>query len=241
MLEELAQSIDINSLHHAYLLEGNSEVVLPNLLIFFENANIAIHGNPDLIIEKYSTFTIENGRQLKARQGERAIGSGTSIQSGKKFFIIQTDFFNSEAQQALLKVFEEPAQNVHFFIIVPRIGALLETLASRLVHIRSTEENKSTKAGSEFLAMKKPARLKHVASLIKAHENDDEFGALRAQAVSLLNSIEFVLHEGGKMSILTDTEKMAFQQIGKSREYLQTPGASVKMLLESVALLMPEK
>ena len=82
------------------------------------------------------------------RQGERAIAQT------KKFFIIQTDFFNEAAQQALLKIFEEPASDVHFFILTSRASALLDTLASRLVYMRRSQyemyENKKNKHALPF-------------------------------------------------------------------------------------------
>jgi len=237
-MDELKNNFKNNSLHHAYLLEGEASVLLPELLAGIESSGIKTSGNPDVVIGKYSTFTIADGRHLKARQIERA------ITGEKKFFIIQTDFLNTEAQHALLKVFEEPADNVHFFILTPRVGALIDTLLSRLVYVKEdndTRESYAKEAGQIFLKQKAPERLKKVAALIKSHADDEESGALRADALMLLNEIESALYSDASMNALSDRERAVFEQIQKSRAYLSIPGASVKMLLEQISLLAPEK
>ncbi len=234
MLESLELYFKNNSLHHAYLVEGEPEALSADILALIKESGIKIEGNPDVTVERYSTFTIADGRALKSRQGEKAI-TGT-----KKFFIIQTNFFNIEAQHALLKIFEEPADDVHFFILTSRADSLLDTLASRLVHIRSNNREIKNDSALIFLKKTKSERLKEVAKIIKAHEDDEDSGLLRGDAINLLNGIESVLHEKLSIKDLKKDERALFEQIGKSRMYLNTPGASVKILLESIALLAPE-
>ena len=43
--------------------------------------------------------------------------------------------FSLDAEHALLKIFEEPKKNTHFFLIVPDKNALLPTLVSRFYFI----------------------------------------------------------------------------------------------------------
>ena len=54
-----------------------------------------------------------------------------SMSAGKKIFIICVNNFSLDAQNVLLKMFEEPIENTHFFLIVPDTNALLKTFVSR--------------------------------------------------------------------------------------------------------------
>ncbi len=231
---DLKNHLKKDALHHAYLLEGEIEMVFPKLVEYIESElSVIVAGNPDVIVETYSTFKFDDVGILKSRQGERAVGKG------QKFFILQTDFFNLEAQHALLKVFEEPAVGVHFFILSPRIGAILDTLSSRLVHIvaRDGSTNLDITLGKNFLKKTKSERLEYIAKIVKSHEGDDDSGTLRSEAISLVNSIELQLYSQIKISTITKKEQLIFKELSNARKYLSIPGASVKMLLEEIALL----
>ena len=58
--------------HHAYLLKGDKESILPKLFRFLEeNLNIKIRGNPDFWHKGFEIFTIDDARQLKELQGQK--------------------------------------------------------------------------------------------------------------------------------------------------------------------------
>ena len=97
-----------SGLHHAYLLEGIAESILKELHEFLEEGlSFHIKGNPDFWHGAFDTFGIDDGRALKEMQSRRPVGE-------RKIFIVQANFFTREAQNALLKVFEEPTPNTHF-------------------------------------------------------------------------------------------------------------------------------
>ncbi len=127
------------NLHHAYFLIGEVEAVFKELILFLESSvGIQTVGNPDFWIGKFDNLTIEDARIIR-ESSERKDFSGN-----RKIFIIQTDFISQEAQNSLLKVFEEPTSGTHFFIISPQ-DVILPTLRSRmqLIEFKSSKVKKS--------------------------------------------------------------------------------------------------
>src|SRR3989344_6076027 len=96
--------------HHAYAIEGG-EKTREKLFETLENEwGIATKGNPDFLYQKFATMSISEARVFKEAAGTKAFSNG-----GKKIFVIEADSINMPAQNSLLKMFEEPTENTHFF------------------------------------------------------------------------------------------------------------------------------
>lgn len=231
---ELSNHINKNNLHHAYLIEGEHEALLPDLLALLGSFGIAHEGNPDVAKEYYELFTVEDARALRSRQIERGAGS-----SGK-FFLIGVRFFTREAENALLKVFEEPAEGVHFFLMTPSADALLPTLRSRLFLIRPDMRPEGDAAllvrGQEFLRLSKPERLAYIAELLAGHEDDEKHVFLKGEALALLDGIEHALRKDTEGTVTSHAAQ--FESLLLAKSYMRDRGASTKMLLEYVALVL---
>src|SRR3989344_4999324 len=93
-----------NSLHHAYLIEGDREKIVPEILEFLKSLGIE-KGNPDFFHIELDSFKIDDARNLKSYATEK----GFSMD--KKVFLISANSFLLEAQNSLLKLFEEPIEN----------------------------------------------------------------------------------------------------------------------------------
>ncbi len=211
------------TLHHAYLLLGKEEHIFPILVDFFESkVGIKSKGNPDFWSAEFSTLGIEEGRLIKERQ------SMTSFGGGLKIFIISADSITFEAQNALLKVFEEPTSKTHFFIILPSIEALLPTFLSR-VSLHRYENKEEDIFPKEFL---KATSTERVALLQKMIERKN-----RGEALSFLNGLEKTLRASKKE--LTKDDIFVFEEIMKCRGYLSLRSPSFKTILEYVALIIP--
>jgi DNA polymerase III delta prime subunit len=152
------------NLHHAYILEGEREAIRENLFGFIEKKlKHPVQANPDFHHSIYEAFTIDDARNLKELQATKPISFP------RKIFIMEMLTMTVEAQNALLKVFEEPAESTHFFILMQNADILLPTLKSRVIIVRN--ENESENNGKSF-ALKfvkaSPAeRLKLVADIIE--------------------------------------------------------------------------
>ncbi|ETD25147.1 hypothetical protein HMPREF2086_00482 [Helicobacter macacae MIT 99-5501] len=71
--------------------------------------------------------------EVKMEDAHAIIAQAYIAEKEKKTIIIAAQNFRNEAQNALLKILEEPPQNIHFIIITRNKTALLPTIRSRLV------------------------------------------------------------------------------------------------------------
>jgi DNA polymerase III delta prime subunit len=185
------------NLHHAYFIEGERESALPELLKFFEKKlGIKTQGDPDFLSFEYDAFGIDEGRWLKEAQMRKPVGE-------RKIFVISLNSITHEAQNSLLKVFEEPAPNTHFFIISKSSESLLPTLKSRLQIILAKTEKEEDNSANEFLKMNLKQRLDFLADMIEDKS--------KTQAIDFLNNLEMALSE--KTDIKKNT--LVFEEIIK--------------------------
>src|SRR5579864_4048086 len=99
------------SLHHAYFFVTHKvKETISELKDFLEeHLGIKTQGNPDFQHLEFRTLTIDEARRVAEAQERK------DFSARRKIFIIETDFITEEAQNALLKVFEEPTAGTHFF------------------------------------------------------------------------------------------------------------------------------
>jgi len=239
----ISQHLDKDNLHHAYLIEGARDEIVPEIIKFLKDLGINTVGNSDFIHISLDSFKIEDARNLKS------YGTQKGFSSAKKIFIISANNFLLEAQNSLLKMFEEPIQNTHFFLIVPDTNALLKTLVSRfyLISAGSDLTEKRFNDAEKFIAMPLKNRIDFIKGLLvepeEKNEEENEIIALdstRSKALKFLNALELVMSK----TVFGVLPKAAFdigffEHFFKVREFLRMPGSSTKSLMESVALIMP--
>ncbi len=232
----LFKHLDKDNLHHAYLIAGEREATSLEVLGFIKQSfNVEVHGNANVVRIALDSFKVEDARTLKAYAGEKGFSAG------KKFFIISANNFLLDAQNTLLKVFEEPIKDTHFFLIVPDTNALLPTFISRFYLLSpKTVFGEEAESAEKFLAMPLRSRLEFVKELTANPEDEEEdvvdLNPARAKALKFLNALESALHS--KVSRMP-LDIGCFHQIFKVREFLRMPGSSPKTLMESVALVVP--
>lgn len=211
-----------DNLHHAYCIEGDMETVQPMLISFLEKEmGIKTVANPDFYIESHDTFSVEESRQLKERQQKRAFGN-------KKIFIISFSFITREAQNALLKIFEEPTSDTHFFIITNSAHAFLSTLKSRLVIVSYNENKIFSDDIQKFFKQNVAQRLAYVKDIIEAKDKN--------RAVLFVMELERYMTKD-KKNIVGVSGLLG--NLLKLKKFLFLQGASIKLVLEHVALTCP--
>lgn len=247
----IARHFNKNNLHHAYLVEGVREKILPEIEIFVQSLGAEISGNPDFYHISTDTFSIEDARNLKSLGGNKSFSP-----DAKKIFVISANSFLLEAQNTLLKMFEEPIENTLFFLIVPDSNTLLKTLVSRFYLIKEDKDMKGELEEAEnFIASPLKRRIDFLKEFLVEVEEEEETisqDSTRARALKFLNAVEYVFHKKLKNSsgftlpglpggtYATQNSLIScFQQIFKVREFLRMPGSSTKSLMESVALTIP--
>lgn len=208
------------SLHHAYFLVGNVEEIFSKLKIFLEeNVGVETTGSADFSHSKYKTLNIDGSRNISESQGRKDFGGK------KKFFVIEADFITEEAQNSLLKVFEEPTDGTHFFIISPQ-DILLPTLRSRVQVILNNFELKNvSKSPFDMKLAERIALVKEITEGISDEEKTKQ------DAITLLNQIETELYNKG-----VEKNAEALRVCAESRLSLYDRGAPVKIILENLML-----
>ncbi|MDP2788433.1 MAG: hypothetical protein Q8O46_00055 [bacterium] len=232
----LSQHFDKNNLHHAYLIEGAREEIVPEIQKFMKEIQIETLKNPDFCQIILDSLKIEDARNIRSLSEEK------STSKNKKIFIISANNFLLEAQNTLLKMFEEPIENTHFFLIIPDANILLPTLVSRFYFISNLKEGQKTEDAEKFIAMPVSKRLDFIKELLIEGEDEEALvliDSVRAKALRFLNSLELVLHKKVMSKISRGVDVSFFSQIFKVREFLRQPGSSAKSLMESLALTIP--
>lgn len=219
------------AIHHAYCIEGDKLEILPILHKFLEDDfKFKIIANPDLLNKTSDTFTIDDSREVKEFHLCKSFG-----ESGKKVFIICANFITREAQNALLKIFEEPSSGNYFFIITPSSEILLPTLRSRLAVVSASSENSSNKEARLFIKSGISERLAMIKVLTESISDDEKS---KMDALLFVNGIEkeFINKRNAIDLKLRDT--MIIEELEHVRDYLGDRAPSVKMLLEHIALIL---
>ena len=222
------------NLYHSYVIEGEPSRTATKLLKFLEVRGEIERQSPDVLCQIYESFTMDDSGEIKNWH------SRLGISKSKKVCIIATKFINREAEQTLLKIIEEPAVNTHFFIIVPDASLLAETILSR-VHLIKTKQSNDIdikKDAFHFISSSPKDRINKVALIIKENKDEENSGQLRYYATLFVNEIESIIYQKFKKDRSDEKIKFTLGELQKSREYLSTPGASVKMILEHLALVL---
>jgi DNA polymerase III delta prime subunit len=223
-------SLNKENLHHAYCIIGEAENTLSELQKFLEkDLNFAVQGNPDFWYGEYDTMDIEDGRAIKE------LHYNQPTKNDKKVFVLQANFITEKAQNAMLKLFEEPIGGTHFFIIMPSTNCLIATLKSRLIIIehKNNESTQKIKA-KEFLKSSIGERMEMIKGLSEDIKDEKES---KIEVVNFFNGLE---KELSKNIDLKDRALVkALENIEKMRLYAGEQSPSLKMLMEYLALILP--
>ncbi len=148
----LINQMTASSLSHAYLLEGDvgmGKKTLATLICMMlcceaqsrpcgtcnHCRKLKGHLTPDIITlappPDKKQITIDQIRALR----EEAFLTASELPI-KAFIIDSADAMNPQAQNALLKVLEEPPSGVYFFLLTANLSTLLPTVRSRTQHLK---------------------------------------------------------------------------------------------------------
>lgn len=117
---------------------------------------------------------------------------------------------------------------------------LLSTILSRVQLIKNLQsDNKfEDKIAEGFIKATPKNRIEKVAEIIKEFKDNENSGGLRYYAISLVNGLERIIYEKWKKDLNNEDLKFILGEFKSSRDFLSTPGASVKMILEHLALVL---
>ena len=204
------------------LVQGNIGS-LEDIFGLLKRDGIETSANPDLYVREYSSFGVDDARDLSVRASSRALGN-------RRVFIIVASSMTSEAQNALLKTLEEPGGATLFFIVVPSAQNLLPTLRSRaqVLQIDSGAPSEALVDVTDFLKAGHAARLELLKPLLQKDEDDKRD---LAPSLAFLSAIEQKLAQDPLKN------RDGIEAIYRARKFIGDKGSLMKALLEQVAFL----
>lgn len=212
--------------HHAYLRTGDIEAGITAALTYGEQQlGLSPHANPDVVVYRYSHFPVEDARRIVSAASQTPLGS-------HRLIVIAAERLFHEAQNALLKVFEEPAAGTTLILVVPAEGQILPTLRSRLITLPG---DKAVETLHPFLAVKEEERKKLIAKLLDRakSDKDEEKQAARAEAIRIVEDLIRVLHaKGGEVSLLAELNRFL--------PILHERSAPLKLIFEHLLIVLPK-
>jgi DNA polymerase III gamma/tau subunit len=209
---------------HAYVIQGSADTVSA-LLGMLEKSGIVTKGNADLLVREYASFSMDDARTLR----EKAALKGTS---GARIFVLSVPTIAPDAQNALLKTFEEPPAGAKFFLIVPSPEMLLPTLRSRMqVMAVASVRRAAVVDAKEFLKALPEKRVELLKPLLEKGEDDKR---------DLSGTIEFLSELERALSAKSGEHVKGLHAIYRARRYITDRGALAKSLLEQAAFIIPK-
>ncbi|PIP55942.1 MAG: hypothetical protein COX06_00540 [Candidatus Zambryskibacteria bacterium CG22_combo_CG10-13_8_21_14_all_42_17] len=208
--------------HHANLLIGTLEEGESFMRSFSESLGVRLENNPDFFAFKSELFGIDQARELKLLSTRKSFGSVDSAKHGKKIFLITPTRLTLEAQNALLKTFEDPLPDTFFFLSVRAEGMVIPTLISRMQIIRLGGDNfsESTEA-RKFLSLSIKERLIFTKEFADKEKNLPVF---------LDNLLFFLRKQDGKI--------ISLERVYNVRRIVDDSFVAPRLVLEHLSLVL---
>jgi DNA polymerase III delta prime subunit len=207
----------MEKLHHANVIIGEEENCHNFVFEILEkDFNFKAAANPDFLLMENQSFGIDDARDLE----RWAIGK--PLLSEVKVCLIIAKSITHEAQNALLKVLEEPPLGTYIFINMESLGGLLPTFLSRVrilnVPQNSLEENINA---HKFLNSEVKERFFIIHTLSKKEDKND--------MKNLIKDLEKIAYKNGSKNL---------KNILTAKIFASVRGASPKMLLEWLSCVL---
>ncbi len=222
-------NLNKEKLHHAYLLTGNSADITESLKKFFrKELDFRTEGNPDFYYGEYDVLGVDDARNLNALHDKRP------VVSDRKIFVVSANFMTEQAQNAMLKMFEEPKGDTNFFLVMPSAG-IIDTLKSRMIIMEGSKDGGAFIDAGKFLAMKQGERMAEIKNFVEEISEEEKS---KADVLKFINSLEA---EFKKTAVLPqDLKKLKFlEDMEILRSYASDRSSSAKMILEEISLILP--
>jgi hypothetical protein len=219
-----------------FVIESPQEEGIESALRYAERElSMTTQGNPDLILLRYSVCSVDHARKVVAYASQSGL-------SGQKLIILATERLFHEAQNALLKVFEEPPEGTTLILVVPSVGMLLPTLRSRLTSLAGTEQRSGESSlGNTFIKASTEERTKMVKKLLdrSKSDKDSEKQQSRVEAQQLVAGITQAVHSAWRQKPSPDLS-ILLEELETLGPLLYQPAAPLKLIFEHLLLVVPK-
>jgi hypothetical protein len=223
--------------HHAYLVTGDIEAGIHDALRFAERVlGASPAGNPDVVLLRYGLFSVEDARLFQDAVMR------APVRGDKKVVIAAADRFFFQAQNALLKTFEEPPHGTVLILVLPSEGIVLPTLRSRLLPLPGEgSANGMSALTTEFIEAGEAGREKLIAKLLERAKSDKiaEKDAARAEALALVDGFTVAAYAAHKKS--PSPSLAAFlSDLDRFTPIMHESAAPLKQIFEHLLIVAPK-
>jgi len=222
--------------HHAYVYSGGRLEGIEAAYRFCEEClNLSHQGNPDVTLFEFDHLSVDDARRI----GTFAAQAPT--QGEQKAIIIVTGRFFDQAQNAFLKIFEEPPEGTTLFLILPAEGILLPTLRSRLITLPQ-DTTEISDIAREFLDADPATREKIVTKLIARSkaDKDEEKQAARLDAIRIVEGVTRAAYaKRSKTKGNTDDLDLLLKELDRFMPIMHERSAPLKLIFEHLRIVLP--
>jgi DNA polymerase III delta prime subunit len=136
----------------------------------------------------------------------------------------------------MLKLFEEPRGDTHFFLVIPSLDNIISTFRSRLFVIDTNETIISLINPRQFLEMPMGERMDAVKKICSSVSDEEKS---KIEIIKFINVLEVELKKNINFLKIEKKDLDLFEEIEKVRQYAGEQSPSLKMLLEHMSLILP--
>ena len=276
--------------HHAYIIECNKEKI-QNVIDVVSFTYVSLNNennkasNPDQVAGKqvlnhgfenkvevshfsFDTCGIEESRQLVSASIKTTFNG-----QKERLLCVSVESITHEAQNALLKFFEEPSEGLKILLFLPNGYPILPTLRSRVEYIdegsyerygiiaersENAENADNTESAKKSVNGSLPSKSNEMAVLYKKFYKDmnlkdkikfvDDLAEsvsddkkTKSDVLSFLKEIELLIQEDIRNDVKNNFKNRKAllrkaESVMRAEEYIFDQSASVKMILEGVAI-----
>lgn len=224
--------------HHAYVYGGDRARGLKSAELYArETLGLTGDTHPDRIMLEFGLFSVDDAREVA-----RFAASAPVAGEHKLIAIAATRVFH-EAQNALLKLFEEPTPGTTLVLIVPSVGMLLPTLLSRVIPLPVEADEDTPDPAAQFLALSQAERDKFLTKLVERSKSDkdEEKQAARGDAIALAEGLMRAAHHKqhktrGEMRAELDA---FLEDLTTFMPLFHERSAPLKLIFEHLSLTLP--
>lgn len=209
--------------HHANMVVGEGDFRNFVFDILKNDLGFEVQKNPDFLIFESESFGIDEARNL----GVWAIGK--PLASDIKVALLIVKSITAEAQNALLKVLEEPTPGTYFFISIENLGNILNTFLSRVRVIKNNSDSNieidPKSDAMKFLKSDIGGRFAMIRNLVKKEDKNI--------MKDLIKSLEETAYQNNSLDMKKKMKKILIAKV-----FASARGSSPKMLLEWLSCML---
>lgn len=230
-------------LHHFCVVVGNSEQALKDLEDLFKKFfNFPFTANSNFSLERFENFFVEDAERF----------SGQNLRKIKenhiRLSVLVCQNITRQAQNALLKTFEEPVLGHYFFMLIPTANLLLPTVASRadIIYLETPSSiYESADSADEFFKnYQEISRMSYGERLALATKILERLRKDKIHKSDVVSYINDLAYEHNKQSLFSqpieDARLKSLENLHVITKYADKQGASLKSLLEYLMLSIRE-